>query len=244
MPGGGKLILETSNVTLTQDYVYQHSGMTPGQYVMLAVSDTGIGMTKEVKAHLFEPFFTTKGPSSGTGMGLSSAYGIIRQSNGYVLVYSETGHGTTFKIYLPRTEEEVEPLPQPEEEKSLAGGNETILLVEDEPLVRGLAARVLRKQGYHLLEASNGSEALRIAEKRVGEDIHLILTDVVMPGMIGRELAEKLHSLFPKIKVLYMSGYTSSAIVHHGILEEGMNYIQKPFTLEALARKVREVLDK
>jgi CheY-like chemotaxis protein len=177
-------------------------------------------------------------------MGLSSAYGIIRQSNGYVLVYSETGHGTTFKIYLPRTEEEVEPLPQPEEEKSLAGGNETILLVEDEPLVRGLAARVLRKQGYHLLEASNGSEALRIAEKRVGEDIHLILTDVVMPGMIGRELAEKLHSLFPKIKVLYMSGYTSSAIVHHGILEEGMNYIQKPFTLEALARKVREVLDK
>jgi PAS domain S-box-containing protein len=243
MPGGGKLILETSNVTLTQDYVYQHSGMTPGQYVMLAVSDTGIGMTKEVKAHLFEPFFTTKGASSGTGMGLSSAYGIIRQSNGYVLVYSEPGHGTTFKIYLPRTEEEVEPLPQPEEEKSLTGGNETILLVEEEPLVRGFAARVLRKQGYHLLEASNGSEALRIAEKRVGEDIHLILTDVVMPGMIGRELAERLHSLFPKMKVLYMSGYTNSAIVHHGLLEEGMNYIQKPFTLEGLTRKVREVLD-
>jgi PAS domain S-box-containing protein len=243
MPSGGKLILETSNVTLTQDYVYQHSGMTPGQYVMLAVSDTGIGMTKEVKAHLFEPFFTTKGMSSGTGMGLSSAYGIIRQSNGYVLVYSELGHGTTFKIYLPRTEGEVEALPQREEEKSLAGGNETILLVEDEALVRGLAVRVLRKQGYHLLEASNGSEALRIAEKRVGEDIHLILTDVVMPGMIGRELAERLHSLFPKMKVLYMSGYTNSAIVHHGILEEGMNFIQKPFTLEALAGKVREVLD-
>jgi PAS domain S-box-containing protein len=243
MPGGGELILETSNVTLTQDYVYQHSGMTPGQYVMLAVSDTGIGMTKEVKAHLFEPFFTTKGTSSGTGMGLSSAYGIIRQSNGYVLVYSETGHGTTFKIYLPRTEEEVEALPRPEEQKSLAGGNETILLVEEEPLVRGFAARVLRKQGYHLLEASNGSEALRIAEKRVGEDIHLILTDVVMPEMIGRELAERLHSLFPKMKVLYMSGYTNSAIVHHGLLEEGMNYIQKPFTLEGLTRKVREVLD-
>jgi PAS domain S-box-containing protein len=243
MPSGGKLILETSNLTLTQDYVYQHSGMTPGQYVMLAVSDTGIGMTKEVKAHLFEPFFTTKGMSSGTGMGLSSAYGIIRQTNGYVLVYSETGHGTTFKIYLPRTEEEVELLPQREEEKSVAGGNETILLVEDEPLVRGLAARVLRKQGYHLLGASNGSEALRIAEKRVGEEIHLILTDVVMPGMIGRELAERLHSLFPKMKVLYMSGYTNSAIVHHGLLEEGMNYIQKPFTLEGLAGKVREVLD-
>jgi CheY-like chemotaxis protein len=243
MPNGGKLILETSNITLTQDYVYQHSGMTPGQYVMLAVSDTGIGMTKEVKAHLFEPFFTTKGMSSGTGMGLSSTYGIIRQSNGYVLVYSEQDHGTTFKIYLPRTEEQVESLPRPEEGKSVAGGDETILLVEDEPLVRGLAARVLRKQGYHLLEASNGSEALRIAEKRVGEEIHLILTDVVMPRMIGRELAERLHSLFPKMKVLYMSGYTNSAIVHHGILEEGMNYIQKPFTLEALARKVREVLD-
>jgi two-component system cell cycle sensor histidine kinase/response regulator CckA len=243
MPSGGKLILETSNMTLTQDYVYQHSGMTPGEYVMLAVSDTGIGMTQEVKAHLFEPFFTTKGMSSGTGMGLPLAYGIIRQSNGYVLVYSELGHGTTFKIYLPRTEEQVEPLPQQGEKKSLAGGNETILLVEDEPLVRGLAARVLRKQGYHLLEASNGSEALRIAEKRVGEEIHLILTDVVMPGMIGRELAERLHSLFPKMKVLYMSGYTNNAIVHHGILEEGMNYLQKPFTLEALAGKVREVLD-
>lgn len=243
MPSGGKLILETSNVALTQDYVYQHSGMTPGQYVMLAVSDTGIGMNKEVKAHLFEPFFTTKGMSSGTGMGLSSAYGIIRQSNGYVLVYSEPGLGTTFKIYLPRTEEEVKAIPQREEEKPLAGGNETILLVEDEPLVRGLAARILRKQGYHLLEASTGSEALRLAEKRAGEEIHLVLTDVVMPGMSGRELAERLHSLFSKMKVLYMSGYTNSAIVYHGILEEGMNYIQKPFTLETLARKVREVLD-
>ena len=243
MPGGGKLILETSNVTLTQDYVYQHSGMVPGEYVMLAVSDTGIGMTKEVRTHLFEPFFTTKGMSSGTGMGLSSAYGIIRQSNGYVLVYSEVGHGTTFKIYLPRTEEEVRPLPQREEEKPLQGGNETILLVEDEPLVRGLAARILRKQGYHLLEASNGSEALRMAEKRNGEEIHLVLTDVVMPGMIGRELVERLHSSFPKMKVLYMSGYTNSAILHHGILEEGMNFIQKPFTFETLVGKVREVLD-
>ncbi|MGQ9645606.1 MAG: response regulator [Thermodesulfobacteriota bacterium] len=243
MPNGGKLILETSNVTLTRDYVYQHSGMTPGQYVMLAVSDTGVGMTKEVKAHLFEPFFTTKGMGSGTGMGLSSAYGIIRQSNGYVLVYSEVGHGTTFKIYLPRTEEEVEPLVQREGEKPLHGGNETILLVEDEPLVRGLAARILRKQGYHLIEASNGSEALRMAEKKVGEEMHLVLTDVVMPGMIGRELVERLHTFFPKIKVLYMSGYTNSAIVHHGILEEGMNFIQKPFTLETLVSKVREVLD-
>jgi PAS domain S-box-containing protein len=243
MPNGGKLILETSNVTLNQDYVYQHSGMTPGQYVMMAISDTGVGMTKEVKAHLFEPFFTTKGMSSGTGMGLSTAYGIVRQCNGYILVYSELGHGTTFKIYLPRTEEEVEPLPQQEEVAPLPEGHETVLLVEDDPLVRGLAVRVLRKQGYHLLEASNGSEALRIAEKRIGEEIHLLLTDVVMPGMIGRELAERLRSVFPKIKVLYMSGYTKSAIVHHGLLEEGINYIQKPFTVEALSRKVREVID-
>ena len=243
MPNGGKLILETSNVTLNQDYVYQHSGMVPGQYVMIAVSDTGVGMTKEVKAHLFEPFFTTKGISSGTGMGLSTAYGIVRQSNGYILVYSELGHGTTLKIYLPRTEEEVEPLPQQEEVTPLPEGHETVLLVEDDPLVRGLTARVLRKQGYHLLEASNGSEALRVAEKHVREVIHLLLTDVVMPGMIGRELAERLRSVFPKIKVLYMSGYTKSAIVHHGLLEEGINYIQKPFMVEALSRKVREVID-
>jgi two-component system cell cycle sensor histidine kinase/response regulator CckA len=244
MPNGGKLILETSNVTLTRDYVYQHYGMIPGPYVMMAVSDTGIGMTKEVKSHLFEPFFTTKGMSSGTGMGLSTAYGIIRQSNGYILVYSEADHGTTFKIYLPRAEEEVETVPQQEEVGSLPGGNETVLLVEDEPLVRGLAARILRKQGYRLFEASNGLEAMRMAEKRVGEEIHLLLTDVVMPGMIGRELADRLRSLFPTIKILYMSGYTSGAIIHHGILEEGMNYVQKPFTVEALALKVREVLDK
>jgi len=243
MPNGGKLILETSNVTLNQDYVYQHSGMVPGQYVMIAVSDTGVGMTKEVKAHLFEPFFTTKGISSGTGMGLSTAYGIVRQSNGYILVYSELGHGTTLKIYLPRTEEEVEPLTQQEEVTPLPEGHETILLVEDDPLVRGLTARLLRKQGYHLLEASNGSEALRVAEKHVRDVIHLLLTDVVMPGMIGRELAQRLRSVFPKIKVLYMSGYTKSAIVHHGLLEEGINFIQKPFMVETLSRKVREVID-
>ena len=182
--------------------------------------------------------------SHETGMGLSSAYGIIRQSNGYVLVYSEQGHGTTFKIYLPLFEERVEPLPRREQERPVAGGNETVLLVEDEPLVRGFAARALRKQGYHLLEASNGSEALRVAERHAEETIHLLLTDVVMPGMMGRELAEKLQPLSPKMRVLYMSGYTNSAIVHHGILEPGMNYIQKPFALEALARKVREVLDK
>jgi len=243
MPSGGKFILETTNVYLDEEYARSHIGVEAGHHVMLSVTDTGSGMSLQVKERLFEPFFTTKEKGKGTGLGLSTVYGIIKQSGGNIWVYSEPGHGTTFKIYLPRTEDQVEPLPQPEEEKPVAGGDETILLVEDEPLVRGLAARVLRKQGYHLLEASNGSEALRITEKRAGEEIHLILTDVVMPGMIGRELAERLHSLFPKMKVLYMSGYTNNAIVHHGILEEGMNYIQKPFTLEALARKVREVLD-
>jgi signal transduction histidine kinase len=244
MPNGGKLILETSNVTLTQDYAYQHAGMTPGRYVMVAVSDTGAGMTDEVKAHLFEPFFTTKGMTAGTGLGLSTVYGIVKQSSGYALVYSELGHGTTFKIYLPRSEEEADVQPRPEVTGPPPRGNETVLLVENEPLVRGLASRILREQGYKVLEAANGFEAMRVAQMHAEEQIHLLLTDVLMPGMNGRELAESLGPRLPKMKVLYMSGYTDQAIVHHGILEKGMNYIEKPFRVDALARKVREVLDK
>jgi two-component system cell cycle sensor histidine kinase/response regulator CckA len=244
MPSGGKLILETSNVTLTQDYAYQHAGMSPGRYVMVAVSDTGTGMTDEVKARLFEPFFTTKGKIAGTGLGLSTVYGIVKQSSGYILVYSELGHGTTFKIYLPRSEEETDAQPRPEVAGSLPRGNETVLLVEDEPLVRGLASRVLREQGYRVLEAANGVEAKHVVQMHAGEKIHLLLTDVVMPGMNGRDLAGNLESLLPKMKVLYMSGYTDQAIVHHGVLEKGMNYIEKPFTVDALACKVREVLDR
>jgi PAS domain S-box-containing protein len=244
MPNGGKLILETSNVTLTQDYAYQHAGMTPGRYVMVAISDTGAGMTDEVKAHLFEPFFTTKGMTAGTGLGLSTVYGIVKQSSGYALVYSELGHGTTFKIYLPRSEEEADIRPRPEVIGSVPRGDETVLLVENEPLVRGLASRVLREQGYKLLEAANGFEAMRVAQMHAEEQIHLLLTDVLMPGMNGRELAESLGPLLPKMKVLYMSGYTDQAIVYHGFLEKGMNYIEKPFRVDALARKVREVLDK
>jgi signal transduction histidine kinase len=244
MPNGGKLILETSNVALTQDYAYQHAGMTPGRYVMVAVSDTGAGMTDEVKAHLFEPFFTTKGMTAGTGLGLSTVYGIVKQSSGYILVYSELGHGTTFKIYLLRSEEEADVQPAREVAGSLPRGSETVLLVEDEPLVRGLASRVLREHGYKVLEAANGFEAMRVAQMHAEEQIHLLLTDVVMPGMNGRELAESLGPLLPKLKVLYMSGYTDQAIVYHGVLEKGMNYIEKPFRVDALARKVREVLDK
>jgi len=244
MPDGGKLILETSNITLTQDYVYQHAGMTPGKYVMVAVSDTGVGMSEETKAHLFEPFFTTKEMKGGVGLGLSTVYGIVKQSNGHILVYSEQGHGTTVKIYFPRAEEGADTVHRPEVTSEVPKGNETVLLVEDEPLVRGLALRILREQGYRVLEAANGGEAIRVAQRHGGEGIHLLLTDVVMPGMTGRELAESLRPLRPKMRVLYMSGYTDQAIVHYGVLEEGMNYIEKPFTVNALARKVREVLDK
>jgi PAS domain S-box-containing protein len=244
MPNGGKLIIETSNVTLTQDYVYQHAGMIPGKYVMVAVSDTGTGMSKEAKAHLFEPFFTTKETRGGTGLGLSTVYGIVRQSNGYILVYSELDHGTTIKIYLPRIEGESDTPPKGEVVHSIPRGNETVLLVEDEPLVRGLAFRVLRDQGYRVLEAANGTEAMRVIQMHAGEEIHLLLTDVIMPGKNGRELADSLSSLRPKMKVLYMSGYTDQAIIHHGVLGEEKNYIEKPFTVDALSSKVREVLDK
>ena len=243
MSNGGKLILETSNITLTQDCVYQHTGLVPGNYVMVAVSDTGAGMTEEVKAHLFEPFFTTKEMTSGTGLGLSTAYGIVKQNNGYILLYSELGHGTTFKIYFPRTNGEADVLSQRYVAGSLPRGNETVLLVEDEPLVRGLALRVLREHGYKVLQASNGMEAMRVAQMHAGEEIHLLLTDVVMPMMNGKELADQLKPLRPDIKVLFTSGYTDIAMVYHEILEKGMNYIEKPFSVDTLARKVREVLD-
>ena len=243
MPSGGKLIIETTNVELDESYAHSHVAMKPGRYVKLCVGDTGIGMSPEVREHLFEPFFTTKEKGKGTGLGLSTVYGIVIQSGGNIWVYSEPDLGTTFKIYLPRVDESFEEMREKVTREELPCGGETILVVEDEEDVRRLAVRVLERQGYTVLETSCGDDALVLSKERK-EPIHMILTDVVMPGMSGRQLADQLLPLHPKMKVLYMSGYTDNAIVHHGVLEEGINYIQKPFTIDGLARKVREVLEK
>jgi CheY-like chemotaxis protein len=242
MPGGGKLTVETGNVLLGEDYAASHLEAQPGEHVLLAVSDTGMGMSQEVKTHIFEPFFTTKGPGKGTGLGLSTVYGIVRQSGGHIWVDSEEGVGTAFTIYMPRAVEPVRPLPRPEVEGGMPSGSETILVVEDAPDVRGLAGHVLKAQGYTVLEAANGEEALRLATGHSGP-IHLVLTDVVMPGMGGKVLAEQLSGRRPGIKILFMSGYTDEAIAHQGILEPGVALLQKPFSPLALARKVRQVLD-
>jgi CheY-like chemotaxis protein len=200
-------------------------------------------MSAEVRNQVFEPFFTTKEKGKGTGLGLSTVYGIVKQSGGNIWVYSEPGKGTTFKIYLPRVDEPPEEFKEKVEVKEIPRGSETILLVEDEKEVLKLASRILKEQGYRILEAATGEEALKICKENKGP-FHLLLTDVVMPQMSGRQLKERLGQVGQGFKVLYMSGYTDNAIVHHGVLEKGMNFIQKPFTLEGLARKVREVLDK
>jgi PAS domain S-box-containing protein len=243
MPKGGKLTIETANVDLDQAYARAHIAVTPGRYIMISVSDTGVGMTPEIRDRVFEPFFTTKDKGKGTGLGLSTVYGIVKQSGGNIWVYSEPGKGTTFKIYLPRVDEPLEELGEKVVREQLPQGSETILIVEDDEEVRKLAIRILRTQGYTVLEACQGKDALSVLEKHK-KPIDLLLSDVVMPGMDGRELAKQLGVLYPGMKVLYMSGYTDNAIVHHGVLYKGMNYIQKPFTIDGLARKVREVLDK
>jgi PAS domain S-box-containing protein len=244
MPKGGKLILETSNVTLNRDCAHQQAGILPGKYVRVTISDTGIGMTEQVKARLFEPFFTTKDEGKGTGLGLATCYGIIKQSGGYILVYSELGQGTTFKIYLPRIEDEVASLPLRDDDGYLPRGYETVLLVEDESLVRGLAVRVLREYGYTVLEAANGDEAMRIFGKYAEDKIHLLLTDVVMPHMGGQELAERVKNLRSETKVLFTSGYTDTVLVHHhGLLSPDIAFLEKPYSPGALLRKTREVLD-
>ena len=241
MPEGGRLTIETANVELDEAYVRGHVGVKPGRYLMLSVSDTGAGMTQEVKERVFEPFFTTKGAGKGTGLGLSTVYGIVKQSGGNIWVYGEPEKGAAFKIYLPRVDEPTEVFKE-KLVKDLPRGSETVLLVEDEEEVRKLAAQILQRQGYKVLEAPQEGDALLICEQHQ-TPVHLMLTDVVMPGMSGHQLAERLKSLQPEMKVLYMSGYTDNTIIQHGVLVEGVNYISKPFTVDALARKVREVLD-
>jgi PAS domain S-box-containing protein len=245
MPSGGKLTLETSNVTLDEDYARQLAPLRPGDYVMISINDTGIGMDTETQSKIFEPFFTTKGPK-GTGLGLSTVYGIIKQSGGYIWVYSEVGRGSTFKIYLPRVASVEEPLPQfatkPASFQKVEPGTETILLVEDEANLRYLARQYLEKQGYRVIEAADGAVAMQIAVAHEGT-IHLLLTDVIMPGMNGRELAQRISEIRPNVKILYMSGYTENVIGHNGTLEAGVRLLQKPFNLRDLKSKVREVLD-
>lgn len=243
MPQGGKLTLETDNIYLDEDYARRHVSVVPGEYVMLAVSDTGNGMDVETQAHIFEPFFTTKAVGKGTGLGLATVYGIVKQSGGNIWVYSEAGHGTTFKIYLPRVaSQQVETAESKADLDELPKGAETILLVEDEQMVRSLTCHILELCGYTVLEAQNGIEASAVCEKSECK-IDMLMTDVVMPLMGGRELAERLAQTHPQLRVLFTSGYTDDAIVRHGVIETGTNFIQKPFTPNALAHKVREVLD-
>ena len=242
MPGGGNLIIETANVDLNETYAKNHVAVTPGPYVMLCVSDTGVGMSPEVQAQAFEPFFTTKEKSKGTGLGLSTVYGIVKQSRGNIWVYSEVGRGTSFKIYLPRVDKAVSGENVEGVRSEARGGTETVLVVEDEEQVRNLAEKVLEGYGYQVLAAKDGREALELLREHEGP-IHLMLTDVVMPGMSGRELAERLKGTRPEMKVIYMSGYTDNAIVHHGILDNGIAFIQKPFKPRDLARKLRVVLE-
>ena len=242
MPEGGKLTLETANVYLDQNYAHQHQPAQPGRYVMLAVSDTGEGMSAETQARIFEPFYTTKEVGKGTGLGLSMVYGIVKQSGGYIWVYSEPDRGTTFKIYFPRVDQAAENEAPESVVNSMKRGTETILLVEDDAQLRQLSSSVLTHCGYNVLVAGNPEQGLELCRAN-GKQIRLLVTDVVMPRMNGKQLAEQIVKMSPHIKVLYISGYTNNAIVHYGVLDSGLWFLPKPYTLAALVAKVREVLD-
>ena len=242
MPNGGQLTIEVAAASLDEYYAQLHQGVEPGEYVMLSVSDTGCGIDEETREHLFEPFYSTKG-DQGTGLGLATVYGIIKQHGGHIWVYSEPGQGTAFKIYLPVSENEQAENDTRREQPVDLTGTETILLVEDNDQVRHLAFTVLQRQGYNVLVAVNGPEALTTLASAVAP-VHLLLTDVIMPEMSGNELYLKAAVERPQMKVIYMSGYTDSIIAHHGVLEPGTAFIQKPFTLQTLASSVREALDR
>ncbi|MFZ0447963.1 MAG: response regulator, partial [Desulfatiglandaceae bacterium] len=245
MPMGGKLTIETVNIDLDQNYFTDHSIVEkqPGSYVILTVSDTGIGMEKGVQEHIFDPFYTTKGIGKGTGLGLSTIYGIVKQNNGFIWAYSEPGQGSTFKIYLPKVKRDVKEEEKEQPPVENLSGSEIVLIVEDDYSLRKLAQKSLQPHGYRVLVAENGEDALRISKEHDGT-IDLMMTDVVMPKMGGKETAERLQAIHPQMKVIFMSGYTDDAIVHHGVLAPGLNFLQKPFSPKGLARKVREVLEK
>lgn len=241
--GIGKVTIETGNAVFDEDYCRDFTDISPGEYVMLAISDNGSGMDAEILSHLFEPFYTTKDLGKGSGLGLATIYGVVKQNEGIINVYSEPGQGTTFRIYLPRYEAKTIPLPEMAADKPSKGGQETVLLVEDELSILKMTTRILERQGYAMVKASTPNEAIRLATEHTG-NIQLLITDVVMPEMNGRDLAKNILSLYPGLKCLFMSGYTANVIAHHGVLDEGVNFIQKPFSKEDLIVKIREVLDR
>jgi signal transduction histidine kinase/ActR/RegA family two-component response regulator len=243
MREGGSLTIETGNVTFDEASVAQYAGLSPGSYVMLAITDTGHGMTKDVMGHLFEPFFTTKGLGLGTGLGLATCYGIIKQSGGHITVYSEPGQGSTFRIYLPRVDQASDSQAKRDMPADMPRGSETILIVEDEISVRRMTALTMRELGYTILEACNGKDALRVVQEHNGDRIDFVITDVTMPEMGGAELAHELAVLQPETKILFVSGYTENTIVHKGNVDAGIEFLSKPYMPSALARKVREILD-
>jgi CheY-like chemotaxis protein len=241
MPKGGTLTIETANVELDEHYATSHLNVRPGPYVVLTVTDTGTGMTPEVQARLFEPFFTTKEPGKGTGLGMSIVYGVVARSGGTIGIYSEVGRGTSFRVYFPRADTMETRAEPPADTAPPRSGGQTVLVVEDADGLRELAKRLLERQGYTVLTADGAAEALRLFEETPTIDV--LLTDVVMPGASGPELTEQLVAKQPSLKVIYMSGYTEDGIIHHGFLEPGISFLQKPFTSDTLGRKIREVLE-